>query len=228
MSPRVDDHAENRETFSTLDMTTANKITILRILTIPFFIVQVLYYIDNGGESHRWLAFASFLIAAICDGVDGYIARRFNQRSELGAILDPLADKLLLASAIVVLSLHNEPRLARIPLWLTAMILGRDVILTLGLAVIHYTCGKVTVRPILIGKAATVFQMVTVSWILLKWDAASLRIWFLGAGVCTGISGLFYIWEGVRQLSASPTSAASPDQPGSRFAADRHTETESR
>ncbi|MBI2948922.1 MAG: CDP-alcohol phosphatidyltransferase family protein [Verrucomicrobia bacterium] len=198
-------------------MTTANKITILRILFIPFFIVQVLYYIDSGGENHRMLAFATFVIAALCDGVDGYIARRFNQRSELGAILDPLADKLLLVSAIVLLSFPNEHRLERFPLWLTATILGRDVILTIGLGVIHYTCGKVVVRPILIGKAATVFQMIAVSWILLKWPEPWLPVWFWGAGLCTAISGLVYVWEGIRQLSASPISAASPNQSPNRM-----------
>ncbi len=197
-------------------MTTANKITILRILSIPFFIVQVLYYIDTGGEDHRWLAFLSFVLAAICDGVDGYIARRYNQRSELGAILDPLADKLLLASAVVLLSLNNEPHLARIPLWLTATILGRDVIVAIGIGLVHYTNGKVTVRPVLVGKAATVFQMVTVSWILLKWTESWLPVWFWGAGVCTALSGIYYVLEGVRQLSASPASAASPNQSRSR------------
>src|SRR5438874_11191790 len=74
-------------------MTTANKITIFRILLIPFFVVEVLYYMKTGNETHRLSAILAFGIAAICDGVDGYIARRYNQRSELGAILDPLADK---------------------------------------------------------------------------------------------------------------------------------------
>src|SRR5581483_507678 len=71
-------------------MTTANKVTILRILLIPLFIVQILYYLKNGNELHRFLGLMSFAIAAILDGVDGYIARRYNQKSELGAILDPL------------------------------------------------------------------------------------------------------------------------------------------
>src|SRR5438045_8696995 len=96
-------------------MTTANKITILRILLIPFFVVQVLYYVKNGNETHRFLAILSFAVAAICDGVDGYIARRYNQRSELGAILDPLADKLLLVSGIVLLDHANRTRFATIP-----------------------------------------------------------------------------------------------------------------
>ena len=75
----------------------------------------------------------TFGIAAICDGVDGYIARRYNQRSELGAILDPLADKLLLVSGIVVLSFDHHPRLQMIPLWLTGTIIGRDILLLAGL-----------------------------------------------------------------------------------------------
>ena len=82
-------------------MTTANKITIVRILLVPFFVVEVLYYMETGNAAHRWIALVSFAVAAVCDGVDGVIARRFNQRSELGAILDPLADKLLLVSGVV-------------------------------------------------------------------------------------------------------------------------------
>src|SRR5580765_5271479 len=124
-------------------MTTANKITILRILLIPFFVVQVLYYVRSGHELHRLLAILAFAIAAICDGVDGYIARRYNQRSELGAILDPLADKLLLVSGIVLFSFNNEPRFGSIPLWLTGIIIGRDLLLLVGLGVIHVTVGKV-------------------------------------------------------------------------------------
>ena len=77
-------------------MTTANKVTILRILLIPFFVVETLYYVKTGNELHRLAAILSFAGTAILDGVDGYIARRYNQISELGKILDPLADKLLL------------------------------------------------------------------------------------------------------------------------------------
>src|SRR5438445_13025168 len=101
-------------------MTTANKITILRILLVPFFIAEVLSYVERDQEWHRYLAIGAFLTAAICDGVDGYIARRYNQRSELGAILDPLADKLLLVEGIVLLSLNHEQYRPTLTLWLTA------------------------------------------------------------------------------------------------------------
>lgn len=193
-------------------MTTANKITILRILTIPFFIAQVVYYVESGQEQHRWLAILCFALAALCDGVDGFIARRFNQRSELGAILDPMADKLLLVSGVVLLSQHNEPYLLRIPIWLTATILGRDVILTIGLAVIYYACGRVQVRPLFVGKIATVLQMITILWVLLKWDAIWLASWVIAAGLCTAVSGALYVLEGIRQLSVSPTSGPTPGQ----------------
>src|SRR5674476_232418 len=112
-------------------MTTANKITILRILLIPFFVVETLYYVKTGNEVHRLLAILSFAVTAILDGVDGYIARHYNQISELGKILDPLADKLLLVSGVVVLSFDNAPRLGQIPLWLTGTIIGRDLLISL-------------------------------------------------------------------------------------------------
>jgi CDP-diacylglycerol--glycerol-3-phosphate 3-phosphatidyltransferase len=195
-------------------MTTANKITIFRILLIPFFVVQVLYYATTGNEIYRLAAVMSFGIAAILDGVDGYIARHYNQRSELGAILDPLADKLLLVSGIVVLSFDHEPHLPGVPLWLTGTIIGRDILLLLGLVVIQMTVGKVKVRPRVFGKVATVLQMAVVIWVLLKWPRQWLDDLSLGAALFTGISGLLYVWDGVRQLSAHPTSLASKPQSG--------------
>ena len=151
-------------------MTTANKITILRILLIPFFVVELIYYVETGNEIHRFVAILSFAVAAILDGVDGYIARHYNQISELGKILDPLADKLLLVSGIVALSFNHGPLLGQIPLWLTGTIIGRDLLILIGMVVIHLTVGKVVVHPRIIGKCATVLQMAVVIWILLKWD----------------------------------------------------------
>jgi len=189
-------------------MTTANKVTILRILLVPFFIVQVLYYVDTGNETYRWLAIVSFAIASISDGVDGYISRRYNQHSELGKILDPLADKLLLVSGVVLLSLKNEPHLHRIPMWLTATILSRDALLILGLVIIQQVCGKARVRPVMVGKVATVLQMACVLWSLLKLPAQLLFPLAIAAAACTGISGIIYVFDGMRQLSASPSSSA--------------------
>jgi cardiolipin synthase (CMP-forming) len=193
-------------------MTTANKVTILRILLIPFFVVELIYYLETGDEVHRLLAILTFAVTAILDGVDGYIARRYNQKSELGAILDPLADKLLLVSAIITLSFNHSSYIGQIPLWLTGTILGRDLLLLIGIAVIRLTVGKVIVRPRAIGKIATVLQMIVVIWILLDWDrdlnTRWLQVWTLGAAICTGLSGLLYVWDGVKQLGSHPASLA--------------------
>jgi cardiolipin synthase (CMP-forming) len=191
-------------------MTTANKITILRILLIPFFVVELIYYLQTANEVHRLLALLTFAVTAILDGVDGYIARRYNQKSELGAILDPLADKMLLVSGIITLSLNHASFLGQIPLWLTGTILGRDLLVITGIAVVRLTVGKVIVRPRLMGKIATVFQMILVVWILLDWDrdlnGRWLKVWMLGAGICTGLSGLLYVWDGMKQLGSHPAS----------------------
>jgi cardiolipin synthase len=192
-------------------MTTANKITILRILLIPFFVVALIYYLQTGNEVHRLVAILSFAFVAIFDGVDGYIARRYNQKSELGAILDPLADKLLLVSGIVVLSFDFGRYLGQIPLWLTVTVIGRDLLVVMGIAVVRFTVGKVAVRPRFIGKIATVLQMAVVIWVLFKWDRDLnprwFKVWTLGAAICTGISGLLYIWDGVKQLGSHPASS---------------------
>ena len=193
-------------------MTTANKITILRILLIPFFVVETLYYCRTGNETHRFVAVVAFALTAFLDGVDGFIARHYNQKSELGAILDPLADKLLLVSGIIVLSFDHHPYLGQVPLWLTGTIIGRDLLLLIGIAVIRLTVGKVKVRPRALGKVATVFQMIVVLWILLDWDrdvnAHWLQVWTIGAAVFTGLSGLWYVWDGTKQLGAHPASSA--------------------
>jgi len=195
-------------------MTTANKITIFRILLIPFFVVETIYYVRTGNPVHWLLAILLFATTAISDAVDGYIARHYKQISELGKILDPLADKLLLVSGIVLLSFNNEPYLHQIPLWLTGMIIGRDLLLGIGAIVIHLVVGKITVRPRLTGKIATVFQMLVVVWTLLRWDliyhGTLLNIWIWGAGIFTGLSFIQYVFDGMKQLSAHP--ASSPTQ----------------
>ena len=159
----------------------------------------------------RLTAFVLFIVAAVTDYVDGHLARSRKQETDLGRLLDPLADKLLLISGIVLLSFKNEPYLDRLPMWLTVTILSRDMLILIGMVVIHYICGRVTVRPALVGKMATVLQMTCVLWALLQWPARWLFIWALGAAICTGVSGMIYVYDGVRQLSASPSSSPAPD-----------------
>ncbi len=191
-------------------MTLANKITITRILLIPVFVVFVIYHQQDGADSYRRIALATFLVAALSDGIDGWIARRFNQRSQLGATLDPLADKLLLMSALLLLSRSGAPHVATLPLWLVATVLSRDVLLILGWIIIQLTCGTVAMKPYFISKAGTVLQMAAV--ILALADAwPVLRAWSaFAAAVTTGLSTVLYVRDGVSQLSANPKSL--PDQ----------------
>ena len=194
-------------------MTTANKITIFRILLVPFFVFQVLEHRDHGTELSRWLALGSFALAALSDGVDGFLARRLNQRSVLGAVLDPLADKLLLVAGVVTLTLPNR-FLDPIPRWLTLTIISRDVLLVAGGGLIHLMLTRVRVRPRWTGKTATVFQMAVVLWTLLKLPVGFREPLVWAATILTAASGLQYVVDGMRQLASSPVS--SPETGGDR------------
>ena len=181
-------------------MTTANKITLGRILLVPLFVVLILGYAGGGREGDRLAAILCFALASAADALDGYIARHYNQKTELGAILDALADKLLLVSALVVLSVDSHQRFVQIPRWLVFMVVARETILLIGMAVIHCAWGKCVARPRLAGKLATVLQMAAVLWTMLKWPAAALPFLTAGAGLFVLISGLLYLHDFTRQL----------------------------
>jgi CDP-diacylglycerol--glycerol-3-phosphate 3-phosphatidyltransferase len=176
-------------------MTTANKVTIARMIFVPLFVAQIIAYVNGGNQWHRLAAIACFGIAALGDALDGYIARRCHQQTELGAILDPLADKLLLVSALVILSVDTGPRFARIPWWLAAIVVTRELILLAGMVAIRCAWGRFTARPRLPGKLATVLQMAVVLWILLQFPAAPLPFLTAGAGLFTFLSGLLYLCD---------------------------------
>src|SRR5438874_3467025 len=133
-------------------MTTANKITVARILMIPAFVTMAIYYgqsIQRGAplEWQRFTAIAIFLIAAVSDGLDGYVARRYNQRSALGVILDPIADKGLLLSGIITLSISNwsqvNPNYGKFPAWFPVLVISRDAVILIGSALLHILNGRV-------------------------------------------------------------------------------------
>jgi cardiolipin synthase (CMP-forming) len=192
-------------------MTTANKITMVRILMIPAFVLMAIYYgqsIQRGAplQWERFTAIAIFLIASLSDGLDGYVARRYNQRSSLGVILDPIADKGLLLSGIITLSLSNwnevEADYGRFPVWFPVLVISRDAILFVGAGVLYLLNGKVHVKPNWTGKVATVLQMVAIGWVMLQLRFLPLFYVVIGAGFFTLISGIVYVADGVRQLQA--------------------------
>ncbi|PYK06677.1 MAG: CDP-diacylglycerol--glycerol-3-phosphate 3-phosphatidyltransferase [Verrucomicrobia bacterium] len=201
-------------------MTTANKITVVRILMIPVFVTMAIYYgqsIQRGAplEWQRFTAIAIFLVAAVSDGLDGYIARRYKQRSTLGAILDPIADKGLLLSAIITLSISNwsdiDPEYGRFPAWFPVLVITRDAVILVGAGVLHLLNGKVQVKPSWTGKVATVLQMAAIAWVMLQLHFLSLLYVVIAAGVFTFISGIIYVMDGVRQLQAEGHAHAKVD-----------------
>jgi len=200
-------------------MTTANKITVTRILLIPVFVMMAIYYGRSvrAGHPQDWQRSAAiflFMIAAISDGLDGYIARRYNQRSRLGVVLDPIADKGLLLAALITLSFSNWGY--EFPLWFPVLVITRDAVILTGTALLHYLVGQVQVKPSWIGKTATALQMTAISLVLLQWNpfqhtyvfaGQSIEINFLDipvtlAGIFTFLSGIGYVMIGIRQFQA--------------------------
>jgi len=202
-------------------MTTANKITVVRILMIPAFVTMAIYYGQSIQrhdplEWQRFTAIAIFLIAAVSDGLDGYIARRYKQRSALGAILDPIADKGLLLSGIITLSISNwsevDPDYGRFPAWFPVLVITRDAVILVGAIILHYFIGnKMRVKPSWTGKVATVCQMCAIAWVMLQLHFLPLVFVVFVAGIFTLVSGVIYVMEGVRQLQAEGDAHAGAD-----------------
>ncbi len=144
-------------------LTIPNLLTFMRMALIPVF-ASLLFYGYSG-----WALFV-FLIAGISDGVDGFVARRFNQESELGTIIDPIADKLLMTVAFIVLAMPNvmQPtRFLPVPFWVTAAVIGRDVLIVTVAGAINIMTGFHGFKPSWLGKLSTFVQVVAVALILL-------------------------------------------------------------
>jgi cardiolipin synthase len=135
--------------------TVPNQITLLRLGFLPIFLILISY------EEYRW-ALAVLVVAGLSDGIDGLLARKLNQRSSLGAYLDPIADKLLLSSSFVILAMKKA-----IAWWLTIIVLSRDVLILIVAAVIILIFGYRPFPPSILGKATTMFQIILVFTVVL-------------------------------------------------------------
>lgn len=174
-------------------MNWANRITVLRIILVPVFITAVLYHNLNA-------AFFIFIVAAATDALDGYIARTRKQKTKFGAIMDPIADKMLIGSAFICFSLVSGlPVYLKMPIYVPIIIISRDVIILLGAMTIYLLTGSINIRPTIIGKITTFFQMITVLCVLLRFLHSSW-IWNVTA-VLTVISGLDYMRIGSREIN---------------------------
>ena len=143
-------------------VTIPNLLTFLRMALIPVF-ASLLFYNYNG-----WALFV-FLVAGISDGVDGFVARRFQQQSELGTILDPIADKLLMTTAFIVLAMPNvlpHTRFLPVPFWVTAAVIGRDVLIVTVAGAINIMTGFHDFKPSWLGKLSTTVQVAAVTLIM--------------------------------------------------------------
>jgi cardiolipin synthase (CMP-forming) len=180
--------------------TTANQLTILRIVVVPVFIILL-------GYNELGWALLAFVLAGITDVLDGVIARRFGQKTSIGAVLDPLADKLLMTSAILILSLPQMEFVNTVPRWLMVIIIFRDVFILLVSLIVVLMVGWRVFTPSLYGKASTVMQVLTVFAVLyLNWrhlPVPQLNIVFYMTGLMTAFSGIHYLVRSLRQWQGS-------------------------
>jgi cardiolipin synthase (CMP-forming) len=187
-------------------MTFASKITLSRLLLVPVFAVLAIYYGHSVADKAplewlRWSALGGFVTAAASDGLDGWIARRFNQRSEFGAIIDPIADKSLLLTAIITLTAVDwGPDRWHLPLWFTALVIVRDCIILGGINVLHFTGHRVPITPQWSGKVCTFTQMVAIGWVMLKVVPFSPIYPCILAAFWTVWSAVDYVRQGLRIL----------------------------
>ena len=185
--------------------TLPNFLTFARLAALPFLVMAIL-----GGRP--WTALVIFLLAAITDIVDGYVARRFGMGSPLGAWLDPIADKLFLVSSFVVLALPGTPTVVRIPVWLLVLTIFRDLFILVTCLVLFLALGIRSFPPSILGKVTTFLEISTVTAILLvnvnrlEPVVATVCMWLVA--VFATVSALHYTWRVLTRLPRGPQPPA--------------------
>ncbi len=186
-------------------LTYANQLTILRMIFVPCFVLLVIY-------GYPKTATLLFVVAGITDGLDGLIARKFKQKTDLGQFLDPMADKLLLTAAFITLTVNSVPVPLHIPTWLTVLTISRDVVIALSVLIIHLQTSHSLFPPSILGKCTTAAQLCLVgtcmmaNFTLTFWAAVFTPVVFATL-VLTLASGFHYAYRAVRLIS----SYQSPD-----------------
>ena len=179
-------------------LTLANQLTLLRMLLIPALVILVVYGMNG------W-ALLVFVTAGVTDALDGVLARWWSQRTTLGAFLDPMADKLLLTSTFIVLTVPALELPNHLPVWLTVLVISRDVIIVVTVAIVNVSIGRRTFTPTLLGKLATMVYILTAAvtlyfnWLGRTSGLVDLAVYATLA--VTLLSGLHYITHVTRVLS---------------------------
>ncbi|HEV2705829.1 MAG TPA: CDP-alcohol phosphatidyltransferase family protein [Pyrinomonadaceae bacterium] len=183
-------------------VTLPNILTVVRMGLIPVF-VTALYY-----QRFEW-ALAIFIFAGLTDGIDGFLARRFDQKSQLGTILDPIADKLLLVTSFITLSLDSIVARGNhlpVPFWVTAAVISRDVFIVVGSAAINVVTGFRGFRPSMLGKINTVVQIGAIVVILVMARLPAVRGYVLPTVYAivflfAVISGIHYVFWAAKLMN---------------------------
>jgi cardiolipin synthase len=186
-------------------LTLPNLLSMTRILLTPVFIWMMV-------QRRPWAAFIVFVAAGVTDALDGFAARLLHMKTTLGLWLDPIGDKVLLTAAFVVLTLPALGRPNTLPLWLTAISIGRDVAIALGSLIIISLRGKQTFKPTLVGKASTVCQVLVLYFVLFSnatgRSPEALGWLYVLAAVLTSVSWVQYGFRGVAILRGRPGDGA--------------------
>ncbi len=188
----------------------ANQITLLRILLVAP-LVYCLLHINNAvvPNQYRHYAVLLFLLMAFSDFLDGFVARRLNQVSKLGTLLDPLADKILLSfSCIILATEHSAVAGFKVPFWVVAVVFGKDIVLTVGFFVFLWLCGRVKVVPNFLGKSTTAVQLIMVGAVLTAPDITSIfsfwpmvvKLLWITSAIAAFFATLVYIHSGSRYI----------------------------
>jgi cardiolipin synthase len=177
------------------NLTLANQLTILRIALAPAFVLLVLY-------ERLGAALVVFVIAGITDALDGLTARLTGQRTSIGAWLDPMADKLLLVTTFVVLTLPGLGLANRLPVWLTVLIISRDIVIVLTVTIVNLAIGPRTFRPSVFGKTATGTYILTAAFAMLfnylGYHSLVVDVLVYASLVITLVSSFHYIQHAAR------------------------------
>ncbi len=187
-------------------MTLPNYITIFRILLIPVFVLLVLEYKfhpsdDGGAGALLFAAFWVFVVAALSDFADGYLARKYKLVSRLGSILDPIADKGLQFAGLIMLTIPGEQGMATFPLWFIVLYLTRDILLLIWIVSMHHLGRKISVEPHWSGKASTALLMALISYGLLNvgWFPFAYGVWFVALFIFWSL--VIYLRVGIKDLN---------------------------
>ena len=172
-----------------------NILTIARILLLPFFAASLIY------GSYQY-ALILFLAAAITDILDGLIARMKKQTTDFGSILDPVADKFLMITSFIVMSVYGW-----IPKWLTITVISRDLIVVTGWLILYFVTHNKKVEPGILGKAANFFQFCLIGLILISINTKNASFvpesYLIAVAALTAASGVLYIYKGLKIANVS-------------------------